>query len=1051
MERRKRKNKFPVSLICRRGFICLSLICALIIQPYTILADDSFAQADSADTAAQNNTADSAHSADVAAQDKAADSAAQDNAADSVHDAAQDNAADSAEASANIEDNRKEEAGDSDGVPADSMKSIEDGEDRDNVPEAGSSDVNADAISNVDANVEANVEANAKAEADANAKANSDANTEAEADANTEGDTDANTEVDTTANDDADAEITKASTPVLQSAGDSPAAESEFPSKFDLRDLGRVTPVKQQNPWGTCWAFAATAAAETSILSAMGKTYAETGLDLSERHLAWYVAQQVSENISASQAGEGLHLYDENPNNILLYGGKEKCAGTLYAQGIGPVPESEYPYRGSEGKLAYETLLAEKDAYINARIEEYRQAYYFLTEDELRSIAEEDYEAALSKYADYDVYSEFDDWTISEADEPGSGRLRGASYTLTDNNVFVYWVNGTDEGIDKFGKKPIAEVTIFGEENILYQDSIDQIKAELTAGHGVSVDIKVNENTFNRETWAHYYDGYMGTTPHGVCIVGWDDDYPASNFNKTPPGNGAWIVKNSWGSQTDLIPDGLVAPDGTTKDANAGDWGIVDENGLHTGYFYLSYYDLGIGIPESFAFELKENHDQENALQLDYMPASADEWQHKSEKPVSCANVFTLEKDMRIDEVATRFSMDDEVPVTGFTVTFDIYRLRDGAVAPDDGELLATCTRDFKYFGYHRVALDAPVYTRAGDRLAIVVRQRHTYGDGSTKYVVSAQESLRYRSNPLTRRDPLYGTPVINEGESFLKIEGVTEKEEASTGGWLDVCAPFTRELLYYMIPTLNSNPDMAEYYESITVGKPFKNAYTIDNFGIKAFGEKVTLEFVKAVEATCEKAGSLEHWRDPLNDAIFADEYGTKPLTLEDITVSPLGHAWGEPTYTWSGDNSSVTARSICQRENDHVLEETVDTTMTSSASCDKAGKTTWTALFENGIFTKQTRSVDTEPTCDETEEETVDRQSKSDDSGIRTNTVKTASAATARKTSDRKTSGSAATHQTSVHTADDSDLAHWFMLFAGALACMAALFVLHFNRRRV
>ena len=618
------------------------------------------------------------------------------------------------------------------------MKSAGGEDERDNVPEAGSSDVNADdnmAASDDEAIVDGEDTQNCISEADSN-EANAEANTDVNAEADV--DTDANTDVDITANDNADTDKTEAAIPVLQSAGDSLTA-GEYPSKFDLRDLGRVTPVKQQNPWGTCWAFAATAAAETSILSAMGKTYAETGLDLSERHLAWYVAQQVSENISASQAGEGLHLYDENPNNILLYGGKEKCAGTLYAQGIGPVPESEYPYRGSEGKLAYETLLAEKDAYINARIEDYRQAYYFLTEDELRSIAEEDYEAALSKYADYDVYSEFDDWTISEADEPGSGRLRGASYTLTDNNVFVYWVNGTDEGIDKFGKKPIAEVTIFGEENILYQDSIDQIKAELTAGHGVSVDIKVNENTFNRETWAHYYDGYMGTTPHGVCIVGWDDDYPASNFNKTPPGNGAWIVKNSWGSQTDLIPDGLVAPDGTTKDANAGDWGIVDENGLHTGYFYLSYYDLGIGIPESFAFELKENHDQGNALQLDYMPASADEWQHKSEKPVSCANVFTLEKDMRIDEVATRFSMDDEVPVTGFTVTFDIYRLRDGAVAPDDGELLATCTREFKNFGYHRVALDAPVYTRAGDRLAIVVRQRHTYRDGSTKYVVSAQ------------------------------------------------------------------------------------------------------------------------------------------------------------------------------------------------------------------------------------------------------------------------------------------------------------------------
>ena len=48
-----------------------------------------------------------------------------------------------------------------------------------------------------------------------------------------------------------------------------------LPSRYDMRDDGIVTPVKMQYPQMCCWAFAAVAAAETAILSAMGKTCEE--------------------------------------------------------------------------------------------------------------------------------------------------------------------------------------------------------------------------------------------------------------------------------------------------------------------------------------------------------------------------------------------------------------------------------------------------------------------------------------------------------------------------------------------------------------------------------------------------------------------------------------------------------------------------------------------------------------------------------------------------------------------------------------------------------
>lgn len=59
--------------------------------------------------------------------------------------------------------------------------------------------------------------------------------------------------------------------------------ETAFPSSYDSRKEGLVTPVKNQNPFGTCWAFGMAAIMETSLLAQNKGVY-----DLSEEHLSYF-------------------------------------------------------------------------------------------------------------------------------------------------------------------------------------------------------------------------------------------------------------------------------------------------------------------------------------------------------------------------------------------------------------------------------------------------------------------------------------------------------------------------------------------------------------------------------------------------------------------------------------------------------------------------------------------------------------------------------------------------------------------------------------------
>ena len=114
----------------------------------------------------------------------------------------------------------------------------------------------------------------------------------------------------------------------------------------------------------------------------------------------------------------------------------------------------------------------------------------------------------------------------------------------------------------------------------------------------------------------------------------------------------------------------------------------------------------------------------------------------------------------------------------------------------------------------------------------------------------------------------------------------------------------------------------------------------------------EVTSSVKKA--ATCEENGTTTY------TAVFKFRPFTQQTKdVEDIPAT--GHEYGEPTYTWSADGKTCTATVVCDNDSTHVITEeaTVTSEVTTPATADTNGTTTYTATFANPAFASQTKDV--------------------------------------------------------------------------------------------
>ena len=197
---------------------------------------------------------------------------------------------------------------------------------------------------------------------------------------------------------------------------------------------------------------------------------------------------------------------------------------------------------------------------------------------------------------------------------------------------------------------------------------------------------------FNDATDAYYC---WGDEPfdHAVTVVGWDDGYARGKFldGHEPPGDGAFLVRNSWG-------------------ASFG----------RDGYFWVSYFDSCIGSRLGPPGTTKENGDV-NAVVAGAEPAGnfEDIYQHD---PLGWTDSLGFGSDTAWCAASYTAGSDDPlVAVSFYTAALDSsYEVYAGL--GDTTQLNFRQAGSEPLPGYHTIRLDAPVPLEEGQTFTVAVK-----------------------------------------------------------------------------------------------------------------------------------------------------------------------------------------------------------------------------------------------------------------------------------------------------------------------------------------
>ena len=244
----------------------------------------------------------------------------------------------------------------------------------------------------------------------------------------------------------------------------------------------------------------------------------------------------------------------------------------------------------------------------------------------------------------------------------------------------------------------LRELYNYKDTDYIMKDSINLPEEERAIKEAIieygSVGISYYSLSSSNKTYI-FHDDSNQSSNHAVLLVGYDDTISRNLFknshpqNKLPSRDGAWIVKNSWGSHN-------------------GD----------NGYYYLSY-DMHVYSPTAFVFQPRSTYDHNYFYDGGYILNQTNPW---NQEVMRVANVFTSKKgDYNTKETLEAVNVGIGSSNTNYSIM--IYQLEEGQKHPlSSKKLLSKPIKGFvKYPGNYTIDLNKSIELEEGTKFSVEV------------------------------------------------------------------------------------------------------------------------------------------------------------------------------------------------------------------------------------------------------------------------------------------------------------------------------------------